>query len=108
MITGSLCIGFDGGFANWVGTLLDPTTQFIVYGGSAEQALETIKRLYRIGYINILGHASFSINEWQSSNYKVSIPEFKDELIQPDTVILDVRKPGEWKDNGVVEGSTRL
>jgi hypothetical protein len=35
VINGSLCIGFDGGFANWVGTLLDPKTEFIIYGGSA-------------------------------------------------------------------------
>jgi rhodanese-related sulfurtransferase len=35
VIKGSLCIGYDGGFANWVGTLLDPKTEFIIYGGSS-------------------------------------------------------------------------
>jgi glyoxylase-like metal-dependent hydrolase (beta-lactamase superfamily II)/rhodanese-related sulfurtransferase len=104
----SLCIGYDGGFANWVGTLIDPKDEFIVYGGSQEQALETIKRLYRIGYINILGHASFSIKEWESKGFKVTVPEFYNEITEPNATILDVRKPGEWKDNGVVEGSVRL
>lgn len=39
VIKGSLCIGFEGAFANWVGTLLDPQTELIIYGGSAEQSL---------------------------------------------------------------------
>lgn len=34
IISGSICIGFDGGFANWVGTLLDPLSRFIIYGGT--------------------------------------------------------------------------
>jgi hypothetical protein len=59
-----------------VGTLLDPKTEFIIYGGSAEQSLETIKRLYRIGYINIVGHASFSISEWQGKGFEAVVPEF--------------------------------
>jgi hydroxyacylglutathione hydrolase len=107
VIKGSLCIGFDGAFANWVGTLLDPQTELIIYGGNAEQSLETIKRLYRIGYINIVGHANFPLSEWKSQG-EVSIPEFYDEVVQAGATILDVRKPGEWKDNGVVEGSIRL
>ena len=108
MIAGSLCIGFNGGFANWVGTLLSPNSQLIIYGGTEEQALETIKRLYRIGYINIIGHASFSISDWKAKGYSVFVPEFYNELTQPEATILDVRKPGEWKDNGVVEGSIRI
>lgn len=101
VIKGSLCIGFEGAFANWVGTLLSPQTELIIYGGSAEQSLETIKRLFRIGYINIIGHASFPLSEWKAHG-EVSVPEFHDEVVQPDSVILDVRKPNEWKDNGVV------
>jgi len=58
--------------------------------------------LFRIGYINIVGHASFPISEWQKNGNEVAIPEFYDEVVQPDATILDVRKPGEWKDNGVV------
>ncbi len=96
-IKGSLCIGFDGGFANWVGTLLSPTSQFIIYGGSADQSLETIKRLYRIGYINIIGHASFPISDWAAKGHTVLVPDFYDEIVQPGTTILDVRKPSEWK-----------
>ena len=39
VIKGSLCISFEGPFANWVGTLLDPQAELIIYGGSAEQSL---------------------------------------------------------------------
>jgi hypothetical protein len=34
--------------------------------------------------------------------------EFLEDIWLPNTVILDVRKPGEWKERGVVEGSTRM
>jgi len=32
IIEKSLCIGFDGGFANWVGSLLDPKSKLVLLG----------------------------------------------------------------------------
>jgi len=58
IIQNSICVGFDGPFANWVGTLFSPTDQFIIYG-TEKQAKDSITRLFRIGYINIIGHANF-------------------------------------------------
>jgi uncharacterized protein (DUF342 family) len=60
IIKDSLCIGFDGAFANWVGSLISPTDKLILIG-TEEQAKESITRLIRIGYINIIGHANFPI-----------------------------------------------
>lgn len=104
IIENSICVGFDGAFANWVGTLFNPTDKFVIYG-TDQQAQESITRLFRIGYINILGHANFSLNTWRQKGYPVYIPEIVDEVIQPNTTVLDVRKPSEWKE-GIVEGAT--
>ena len=107
IIPNSLCIAFDGGFANWVGTLLDPADKLIIFGND-EQAEQSIKRLLRIGYINVLGHANFPISEWKQKGYEVVTPAFYDEAAQPGMTILDVRKPGEWKSEGVAEGAVAL
>ena len=53
-------MGFDGAFSSWVGTLFDSKDRFVLYG-TDEQAKESITRLFRIGYINIIGYANFSM-----------------------------------------------
>lgn len=100
----SICVGHDGGFATWVGSLFDPTDKFIIYG-SDDLAKEAITRMFRIGYINILGHANYPIKEWKEKNFPYMIPDFVEEAKQPNTTILDIRKPGEWKE-GIAEGAT--
>lgn len=108
IIEGSLCIGFDGAYANWVGTLIDPKYRLIILGGSEEQFKESVTRLFRIGYINIIGHINFPIREWEAKGFPVVIPQFVNEIVEPGTVILDVRKPDEWKNDGIVEGSVQF
>jgi hydroxyacylglutathione hydrolase len=107
IIENSIAVGFDGGFATWVGALFNPADKFIIYG-SDQQAQESITRLFRIGYINILGHSNFSMKTWKDKGYPVYVPEMVDEVIQPGCTVLDTRKPGEWKDSGVVEGATLM
>jgi len=77
IIENSLCIGFDGGFANWVGSLLNPKSKIVLLG-TEQQAKESIARLLRIGYINILGHTNFPISEWKAKGYPVINPTFVD------------------------------
>jgi hypothetical protein len=53
-------VGFEGNFANWVGTLFKPSEKYIIYG-SDEQTIAAVKRLLRIGYINVVGYADFPL-----------------------------------------------
>ena len=32
ILENSIWVGFEGAFANWVGTLFDPTNRFVIYG----------------------------------------------------------------------------
>lgn len=61
IIKGSICIDFQGGFASWVGTLLNPKNRFVIYADDEGKAKETINRLLRIGYTNIDGYSLSSI-----------------------------------------------
>ena len=48
------------------------------------------------------------MKEWKDKKLPYAQPEFVDEIVQPNTTVLDVRKPGEWKKEGIVEGATTL
>ena len=54
-------IDFGGNFASWAGTILSPKGFYIVYGPE-DKAKESIKRLLRIGYVNIGGYCSDNIS----------------------------------------------
>ena len=101
MIKGALCIDFNGGFATWVGTLIDPREELALYGEEAT-VVEAIKRLLRIGYTNIRGYANFSIEDWKAKNQSVFNPEWAQSLFDSGRTVLDVRKPQEWK-NGIAD-----
>jgi hypothetical protein len=60
IIKNSLCIGFDGALANWVGTLISHEQKIVIFG-KPSIAVEAIQRLLRIGYTNILGYSEFPI-----------------------------------------------
>lgn len=95
LIEGSIAIAFDGAFANWVGTVLSPKHYYVIYGDE-KIAKESIKRLLRIGYTNIAGYCTDSLEEMgQHLNvYKPNITT----VPKPPAgyTVLDVRKPPEW------------
>lgn len=101
VIKGALCIDLNGGFATWVGTLIDPREELALYGEEAT-VVEAIKRLLRIGYTNIRGYANFSIEDWKAKNQSVFNPEWAQSLFDSGRTVLDVRKPQEWK-NGIAD-----
>ena len=106
MIMGAVAIDFEGAFASWLGTLYPPKRRYIIYGKSEEKVKETIKRMLRIGYINIEGYCADPIDEMKK-HLDVYKPDFVNSVVQDDRTVLDVRKPGEWK-HGVVSGATKF
>ena len=75
MIPGAVTIDFEGAFASWLGTLFPPKRRYIVYGKSEEKVKETIKRMLRIGYINIEGYCTEPVDEMKKS-FDVYKPDF--------------------------------
>lgn len=98
-IKGSIQVGLDGQFAVWVGTLFNVEQPLIVV--STEDKLEeSIIRLARVGFDNILGFVPANLETWHAEGYEVekmqniTAEEF---LTNPAEVILDVRRDGEFK-----------
>jgi len=71
-------------------------------------------RFRRLGFDNLCGFLCGGMNEWQEAGNPVrnfgtmSAMELKDRLGSGEVLLLDVRDPPEWAEDGYVEGATRL
>ena len=97
----SIFIGIDGSFAPWVGALIKDITQPILLVTPNGQEKDTITRLSRVGFDNVLGFLEGSFAAWKDAGKgmdtlaSVSADVLKSK-IKDKTPIFDVRKPGEY------------
>jgi hypothetical protein len=98
----------SGAFSNWVGALLDPKKEVLIFV-EKDKSDEVAERLARIGY-RANGFNGFTIDEWKASGGEVTVPTFAtiaDLKGNEKKFILDVRGEGEHKD-GHIEGSVNI
>lgn len=100
-IPGSIFIGIQGNFAPWVGTLIMDVKQPILLITPEGKEEETITRLSRVGFDNVLGYLNGGIEAWKNAGLEIdtmnsiSPEQFASELTENCTVV-DARKPGEY------------
>ncbi len=110
-IPGSINVGLDGMYAIWVGTLINPDAQLLIVAESGMEE-ESIQRLTRVGYDNVLGYLANGINSWTDGGEKsdsiesISPQQFAAQ-IDENTHILDVRKASEH-DIEHIEGAINI
>lgn len=112
-LRGSVNVGADGRFAEYVGTMLDPETPIVIIApiGAAEEARI---RLGRIGYDNVIGALEGAERTF------VDHPAYIDRASRitaaaltgrladlPDAQLIDVRGPGE-RAAGAIPGSLHI
>ncbi|NQX90983.1 MAG: MBL fold metallo-hydrolase [Flavobacteriales bacterium] len=105
-ISNSIFIGIDGGFAPWVGALIQDINQPILFVAEEGREEEVITRLSRVGYDNTLGYLEGGLEAWVASGRETdSIGQItaEDSVSIPTDQLLDVRKPSEY-DNGHIDG----
>lgn len=101
-IPNSIFIGIKGGFAPWVGALIKDVEQPILLVVNEDEVEETITRLSRVGFDNVLGYLKGGFEGWNSEGREVemieSIPaeQFVRQVEEDKRMVFDVRKPGEW------------
>lgn len=102
-IPGSLCIGLDGSFAVWVGTLIKIERPLVIIAPAGREQ-ETVLRLARVGYENVLGYLEGGIDAWKKSGepvntvHSITAEAFADAVIHGDPrMVIDVRRPGEFE-----------
>jgi hydroxyacylglutathione hydrolase len=95
-IPGSLNIGLNGMYAIWVGTLIDIHKPLILVCQNGKEE-ESILRLARVGYENVIGYLDGGFEAWQKSGkpvdtiHTVEAPEFSSLLKNEKEKVLDVR-----------------
>ena len=97
----SIFIGIDGGFAPWVGTLIKDTNQSILLVTPKGREEDTIKRLSRVGFDNVLGYLEGSFNAWEKAGKEIDTvtsvsAHILEDRIKENVLVFDVRKPGEY------------
>ena len=97
----SIFIGIDGGFAPWVGALIKDTNQPILLVAPEGREEDTITRLSRVGFDNVLGYLEGSFDAWQKAGKEIDTltsvsVDFLEEKIKENALVFDARKPGEF------------
>lgn len=106
-ISNSIFIGIDGGFAPWVGTIIEQVETPILLVCEKDRLEEVATRLSRVGFDNILGHLSGGIESWEQDDLttisSISADAFN-KIYQADNTIdiVDVRKEIEYKTSHII------
>ena len=111
-VPGSISIGLEGRFAEFAGSIL-PFDQAILIVCEPGTEKESIVRLARVGFENIIGHLAGGFNAWATANETIDliIDVEADELamdipFDPNMVIVDVRKTSEFDKGHLKEALT--
>jgi hydroxyacylglutathione hydrolase len=101
-VPNSINIGLDGQFAPWVGALIPDVKQTLLLITDNCLEEETITRLARVGYDNVIGFLEGGFEAWEKSGketdsvQRLTAAEFEHKFINEKPVVIDVRKPGEF------------
>jgi len=101
-IPNSINIGLDGSFAPWVGEMIpsvDNPILLVTYAGKEE---ESITRLSRVGYDNVIGYLEGGFDAWLKAEKefdhveRISASEFEKMYLNEKLKVIDVRKKSEY------------
>jgi glyoxylase-like metal-dependent hydrolase (beta-lactamase superfamily II)/rhodanese-related sulfurtransferase len=108
-IPNAIFIGIDGQFAPWVGALIHDLNQAIVLVTPPGREEEVVMRLSRVGYDNCLGYLKGGMKAWEEEGKEISkiesisAEDFSQRITSAQLNILDVRKPGEYENQHIVD-----
>ena len=105
-IPGSIFIGLDGRFAPWVGEILEDVSKKLIIVAPEGREKETIIRLSRVGFDNVIGYLEGGISSWIKNGGIVSKvlneSASKFSTIDNNKDILDVRSKNEYKSESLL------
>ena len=98
----SINIGIDGDFAPWAGALVADVQQPILIICELGQEEETVTRLSRVGFDNLIGHLAGGFDAWAKAGKeidtinRISAEQFAKEVKISESKIIDIRKESEY------------
>ena len=109
----SINIGINGDFAPWVGALIGDVKQPILLVTDLGMEEETVTRLTRVGFDNLIGHLKYGFQAWKEAGFdvdtvnRITAEEFEKEVKIGESKVIDVRKESEYEAEHVEEAYSR-
>jgi glyoxylase-like metal-dependent hydrolase (beta-lactamase superfamily II)/rhodanese-related sulfurtransferase len=109
----SINIGINGDFAPWVGALIGDVKQPILLVTDLGMEEETVTRLTRVGFDNLIGHLKYGFQAWKEAGYEVdtvnriTAEQFANEVKIGENKVIDVRKESEYEAEHVEDAYSR-
>jgi hydroxyacylglutathione hydrolase len=103
-----------GGTSVYPGWLFD-TQQYIIFVHERPEDIDmATRRFRRLGFDNMCGYLCGGMNQWQEAGKPfrrfgtISVTQAKTAMESGDIILLDVRDPSEWIEDGYIKGATRI
>jgi glyoxylase-like metal-dependent hydrolase (beta-lactamase superfamily II)/rhodanese-related sulfurtransferase len=98
----SINIGLNGDFAPWVGSMIMDVKQPLLLVTEIGKEEETLTRLSRVGFDNILGHLQGGFETWLKAGKeadvvdRISAEQFSKHFNKEEDKVIDIRKESEY------------
>jgi hydroxyacylglutathione hydrolase len=107
----SIFIGLGGTFAPWVGALVKDINQPILLVIPEGKEEETVTRLSRVGFDNVLGYLKGSFESWKKAGKEIDTlrsvsAKDLEEAINNNKPVFDARRPGEYASEHIVDAKS--
>jgi rhodanese-related sulfurtransferase len=109
----SINIGINGDFAPWVGALIGDVKQPILLVTDLGLEEETVTRLTRVGFDNVIGHLENGFQAWAAAGLvvdtinRITAEQFANEVKIGESKVIDVRKESEYQAEHVEDAYSR-
>ncbi len=109
----SVNIGINGDFAPWVGALIGDVKQPIILVTDVGSEEESVTRLSRVGFDNILGHLKDGFAAWKDTGKeidtvkRITAEQFATEVKIGESKVVDVRKESEYEAEHIDESYSK-
>lgn len=109
----SINIGLAGDFAPWVGAMIVDVAQPILLITEPGKEEETITRLSRVGFDNVLGYLRGGVEAWSAAGketdtvHRITAAEFAQQFKAGESMVVDVRREGEYAAEHVADAYSK-
>ncbi|OOG72682.1 rhodanese-like domain-containing protein [Flavobacterium sp. A45] len=109
----SINIGINGDFAPWVGALIADVKQPIILVTELGREKETVTRLSRVGFDNLVGHLEGSFEAWKNAGKeidtvnRITADQLKAQVKIGESKIIDIRKQSEYSAEHIEEAFSK-
>ena len=105
----SINIGLKGDFAPWVGSLIEDVKQPLILVTYPGEEAESITRLSRVGFDNVIGYLDGGIEAWSKAGKemdtieRISAKKFTEDFKPLSNALIDIRKESEYETGHINE-----